>query len=169
MNVIAGFSLGDAAAVYLLADHRSDSDVVEAARAALVDGASGAQLWAATYVWSNEGTDPEPLLELLDREDPAIRFMAATGLIARGRIEGFPPLIDALTDESLLIGFEPPGPVWVAAATALVRYTATSSNGPPFDADTARLHIAQGRWQAWFDANESRLEFDEVDRLWGTS
>ena len=167
-GVIEGFSFVDADAVYLLVDHRSDPEVVAAAEGALAAGVSGDQLWAATYVWSNEGADAEPLLELLDDGDSGIRYMAATGLIARGRIEGFSPLIAALTDESVLTGFEPPGPVWAAAATALVRYTAISAHGPPFDADTSRLELAQDRWQTWLEGNQSGLVFDAVDLIWST-
>jgi hypothetical protein len=167
-HVIERFSFADADSVYLLVDHIGNTEVVTAAREALETGASGDQLWAATYVWSNEGGDAEPLVALLGNEDSAIRYMAATGLIARGRIEGFRPLIEALTDESVLRGFEPPGPVWAAAATALVRFTAISENGPPFDADPARLQLAQERWRAWFDGNESRLTFDDVDLVWST-
>lgn len=169
VNVIEGFTFADADAVYLLVDHSGDTEVVAAAREALEAGASGDQLWAATYVWSNEGGDAEPLVGLLNNEDSAIRYMAAAGLIARGRIEGFPPLIEALTDESVLRGFEPLGPVWVAAATALVQYTAISAHGPPFDADSSRLELAQDRWQAWLEINQSRLTFDSVDLVWRTS
>jgi hypothetical protein len=167
-NVIEEFSFDDAEAVYLLVDHRSDPEVVAAAEGALAAGASGDQLWAATYVWSNEGTDPEPLVALLADQESAIRYMAATGLIARGRIEGFSPLIAALTDESVLAGFEPAGPVWAAATTALVRFTAISAHGPPWDADTARLQLAQDRWQTWLQANQSQLFFDAVDLIWST-
>lgn len=168
MEVIDGFSFADQEAVYLLVDHRSDPEVVAAAEAALAGGASGDELWAATFVWSNEGTDPDPLVELLDDEDSSIRYMAATGLIGRGRVEGFGPLIAVLTDESVLRGFEPAGPVWAAATTALVRFTAISAHGPPWDADTARLQLAQDRWQEWLEANQSRLAFDAVDLIWST-
>jgi hypothetical protein len=167
-DIISGFTLGDVDAVYLLVDHRGEPEVVAAAREALTVGASGDQLWAATYVWSNEGTDPEPLLELLDSDDSAVRYMAAAGLIARGRSEGFGPLIAALTDENVLRGFEPAGPVWAAAATALVRYTAISANGPPFDASTAQLELAQGRWESWLESNQAGLRFDAVELIWST-
>lgn len=166
-EVIEEFSLSDADAFVRLTDHGQDPVVVAAAEKALSGGASGDQLWAATYVWSNEGSDPEPLVALLDNESAAVRFMAATGLIARGRIEGFTSLIDSLTDESFLVGFEPPRPVWDAAATSLVRFTGIADNGPPFDADPPRLRLAQERWRAWFEANQARLSFDPERLLWG--
>jgi hypothetical protein len=165
-SVIDGFSFSDPDAFHRLTDHSGDPDVVEAAGAALIAGVSGEQLWAAVYVWSNEGADPEPLVALLNNEEAAVRFMAATGLIARGRIEGFTTLIDSLTDESFLTGFEPPRPVWDAAATSLVRFTGIADNGPPFDADTPRLRLAQERWRAWFEANQARLTFDSEELLW---
>jgi hypothetical protein len=164
--VISGFSFSDSEAFLNLIDHSSDPGVVEAAGAALVAGVSGEQLWAAVYVWSNDGNDPEPLVALLDNEDAAVRYMAATGLIGRGRIEGFGPLIEALTDETPLPGFEPPVPVWMAAATSLVRFTAISEHGPPFDADLSRLELARDRWRDWLAANETQLVFDSLDLVW---
>ena len=156
-------------AQYAVHDHRSDSALIQAAGAALTTGVSGPELWAATWIWVNEGGDPLPLLPLLTNADASIRIMAATGLIARGRVEGFAPLIDELNDPSILVGQEPPTTAWAAATTSLVRFTAIADNGPPFDADASRRVVAQQRWRDWLAANQASLTFDGEKGLWHTA
>jgi hypothetical protein len=163
---LSSFSFDNGDAQYAVHAHRSDAAMVQAAGDALAAGVSGPELWAATWIWVNEGDDPAPLLPLLTNTDPAIRVMAATGLIARGRSEGFAPLIDELTDASALVGQEPPTTAWAAATTSLVRFTGISDNGPPFDADASRLVLAQQRWRDWLTANQASLTFDAEKGLW---
>jgi len=127
-------------------------------------GASGLQAWAATYVWANGGDDVAPLLALLADADPEIRVMAATGLIARGDAAGFEPLIATLTDDAVTAGF--PAPVWQNAAVALVRFTAISANGPPFDGSPKQRQTAADAWTAWLDTNRASLGFDPATALW---
>ncbi|MGB8858620.1 MAG: hypothetical protein WCC60_05160 [Ilumatobacteraceae bacterium] len=164
-SLLSAYEATDQTSFGLLAEVRSDPAVVGAAARALAAGASGDQRWAATYVWVNEGSDPAPLLALLAVDDAAIRAMAATGLLARGRPEGFEPLIELLVDDSLRPG-QPPSEVWRDAVMALVRYTAISELGPPFDATTQQRAEAKERWQAWLDGNRDRLTFDEAESLW---
>ena len=166
---LSSFSFENDDAQYAVHDHRSDAALVHAAGDALATGVSGPQLWAATWIWVNEGDDAAPLLPLLTNSDPAIRIMAATGLIARGRSEGFAPLIDELTDASVLIGQEPPTSGWAAATTSLVRFTGIADNGPPFDADASRRVLAQQRWRDWLTANQASLTFDGGKGLWHTA
>jgi hypothetical protein len=166
---LSSFSFDNGDAQYAVHDHRSDAAMIRAAGDALAAGVSGAQLWAATWIWVNEGDDPAPLLPLLTNSDPAIRIMAATGLIARGRSEGFAPLIDELTDASTLVGQEPPTAAWAAATTSLVRFTGISDNGPPFDADASRRVVTQQRWKDWLTANLTSLTFDAEKGLWHTA
>jgi hypothetical protein len=165
-TVLSSFSWDNDDAQYTVHDHRSDAALVKAAGDALATNPSGAQLWVATWIWVNEGDDPAPLLPLLTNADPSIRIMAATGLIARGRAEGFAPLIDELNDMSVLIGQEPPTTAWAQAATSLVRFTGISDNGPPFDADASRRVLAQQRWRDWFAANQAALTFTAEEGLW---
>jgi hypothetical protein len=166
---LSSFSFDNDDAQYAVHDHRSDTAMVKAAGDALTAGVTGPALWAATWIWVNEGDDPSPLLPLLTNADANIRIMAATGLIARGRVEGFAPLIDELTDVSVLVGQEPPSTAWVAATTSLVRFTAIADNGPPFDADATRRVLAQQRWRDWLAANQASLAFDGEKGLWHTA
>ncbi len=163
---LSSFSFTNDDSQYTVHDHRSDTALVQAAGAALTAGVSGPELWAATWIWVNEGDDPAPLLPLLTNADASIRIMAATGLIARGRAEGFAPLIDELTDVSVLVGQEPPSTAWAAATTSLVRFTAIADNGPPFDADATHRVLAQQRWRDWLAANRASLAFDGEKGLW---
>jgi hypothetical protein len=166
---LSSFSFDNDDAQYAVHDHRSDTAMVKAAGDALTAGVTGPALWAATWIWVNEGDDPSPLLPLLTNADANIRIMAATGLIARGRVEGFAPLFDELTDVSVLVGQEPPSTAWVAATTSLVRFTAIADNGPPFDADATRRVLAQQRWRDWLAANQASLAFDGEKGLWHTA
>ena len=165
---LTSFSFEDAESQYVVHDHRSDAALVQAAGEALARGVSGPELWAATWIWVNEGFDPAPLLPLLADADASIRVMAATGLIARGRSEGFAPLIDELSNESMLVGQEPPTAAWAAAAESLVRFTGVAANGPPFDADATRRALAQQRWRTWLDDNQASLTFNSVEGQWHT-
>jgi hypothetical protein len=163
---LSSFSFESDESQYAIHDHRSDAAMVQAAGAALSSGVSGPELWAATWIWVNEGNDVAPLLPLLADTDASVRIMAATGLIARGRSEGFAPLIDELNDSSMLVGQEPPTTAWAAAATSLVRFTGIADNGPPFDADVSRRQLAQQRWRDWLGANQASLAFDGEKGLW---
>ena len=164
-ELLATFDVADPVAFSILAEGRRDPAVIAAAAKLLADGATADERWAATYVWVNEGGDPEPLLKLLQADDATIRVMAATGLLARGRSEGFQPLITLLIDDSLTPG-HPPSEVWRDAVVGLARYTAISKFGPPFDASSAQRADAAVRWQAWFDERGKTLAFDAEVGLW---
>jgi hypothetical protein len=168
-DVLLRFHFDDAQSQYMLHDNRGDPAVVAAARESLQRGATGDELWAATFVWVNEGDDPEPLLALLDDEEVTIRVMAATGLVARGRAEGFPVLIEALTDDSALVGHEPPEQAWHRATTVLMRFTGQGELGPPLDADNTQRAAAQERWRNWLADSGDNLTFDAEAFLWRTT
>ena len=163
-DLIASFDVTDVLVMSSLAEHRLEPAVLLTARQVLDAGASGSQAWAAAYVWANGGDDVAPLLSLLTDPDPEIQVMAATGLIARGDDHGFRPLIAALTNDSLTAGS--PAPVWQNAALALVRFTAISANGPPFDGSPAQRQTAAAAWTAWVDTNGASLTFDPATALW---
>ncbi|MDO8363139.1 MAG: hypothetical protein Q7V88_09590 [Actinomycetota bacterium] len=164
-DLLAQYDPGAAAELDELALHRRDPSLLAAARDAIEAGATGGQRWAAVYVWVNEGDDSAPLLTLLTADDAEIRLMAAIGLLARGRSEGFPPLLDLLVDDSETSGV-PPVLVWQRAATALARYTAVSELGPQLDGDAASRQAARNAWQAWFDEHAATLTFDTGEGLW---
>lgn len=158
--MLASFAFDDGASQLALFDNRSDAALVDAAVGALTDGVTGDPLWAATFVCVNECSDPTPLLALIGDGDVSIRIMAATGLVARGRHEGYAPLIDALVDDTPLRGVEPPTAAWAAATQSLVRFTGLGELGPPLDATPAQRRAAQDRWHAWLDADEDTFAFD---------
>lgn len=122
--------------------------------------------WAAVYVYGAGGEDPEPLLPVLHDTDPSVRLLAAMGLIARGRAEGFAPAVAALTDELTLRGSRPPATRWKVAAQALVRHTLRADLGPPLDADAPlRAHCRQ-RWRDWLGSALASLRFDPATAEW---
>jgi len=164
-DLIATFDTTDLYGFSILSAHRSDPAVVAVARQTLDGGAAGPSEWAAAYVWVNEGDDAGPLIALAASADPATRVMAATGLLARGRIEGFAPLVALLVDDTPTPGW-PPSSAWQDATTALARFTAISENGPPFDASPTQRENAAAKWQAWLDAHQATLTFDPEVALW---
>ena len=149
-----------------LVTRRSDPELIAAARTALDAGATGWEQWAATYVWTNEGDNTAPLLPLLAADDPAVRVMAAAGLVGRGDLAGFEPLIAVLDDTAVLNGSEPPVPAWSLAATILVSLTGVSDNGPPFDADATQRSDAKQRWTQWFADHRASMQFDDTEGRW---
>lgn len=164
-ELLIGFDTADQVSFSVLAQDRSDPGLLAAARRSLDAGATGDERWAATYVWVNEGDDAAPLIGLLAADDAAIRVMAATGLLARGREDGFEPLFALIVDDSLRPG-HPPSQVWRDAAVALARYTAISELGPPLDASPAQRQLARTKWQAWFGEHRNALNFDAEVALW---
>ena len=165
-SLLQDFSLDDPADYFALMDAPTDASLVREAGIALEGGASGDELWAATYVWVNGGDDPAPLRPLVADPDPAVRVMAATGLLRLGDAAGFDPLVAALADETPLRGHVPQVPAWVVATGSLARYTGIADHGPPLDADATKRTEGQARWQAWLDANRATLTFDEETQLW---
>jgi hypothetical protein len=149
-----------------LVTYQSDPAVVAAAGDALAVGATGWAKWAATYVWANEGDSVGPLMDLLADSDPAIRLIAAAGVLGRGGIEGFEPLISALDDTSVVGGSEPPIMAWTFATSMLVSLTGEATNGPPFDADDAQRSAAKAKWTDWLAARRATLQFDATSGRW---
>ena len=137
----------------------------EAARDALISGASGTALWAATWVYASSAKDPAPLRPLLDNPDASVRVMAAAGAVAMGERAGFAPLATALSDLDRLKGSRPPLSIAAFAATTLIRSVAASgAPAPPQAGDTAEAVAA--RWSAWLDQHANALQFDQATRTW---
>ena len=155
---------GDPADLY---SHLDDPKVVAAAGAVLDKGSAADDLrFAAAWVWANGADDPGRLLPLVGDKDPSIAMTAAIGLVAQGRLEGFAPLIAALTVDTRLNRIGAAEPAWTTATVALVEYTALGDFGPPFDAVAGQRVLAQKRWQAWLDANAATLKFDPATASW---
>ncbi len=167
-GLLASINLADSDTLLPLGDAIGDAGLLAAAEEALAQAADGDLKWAATWVVVNSFGDADLLVPLAADGDLTIRVMAATGLLAQGRVEGFEPLINALTNKELLAGRYPPEPAWSAATLALVRWTAVSDNGPPFDANADQLAAAQALWQAWFADHQQSLRFDANEGIWLT-
>lgn len=153
-----------------LTDQLGDPAIAAAARAVLEDGGADPPLrFAATYVWANVGDDPSVLVPLLADTDHAVVITAAIGIIAQGGIDGFAPLIAALTTSTPLAYYDTGEPEWSAATVALVQFTGVATNGPPFDADAGQLLLSQQRWQSWLEQNRATLIFDAAIAQWSTA
>ena len=177
----AGDAAVDAAASVLTAARLSDADSLAAlqglrftaagtaaAARLLSSGVTGDTLWAATYVYASSGGDPAPLRPIASTTaSPSIRAMAAAGLVGRGELEGFDPLIAALDGSDPMDGAEPAEDIWEFAADVLERYTQTGF-GPTLAATEAERATIQAHWKAWLDANRAHLRFDPSSELWVT-
>ncbi|HEX8162714.1 MAG TPA: HEAT repeat domain-containing protein [Pyrinomonadaceae bacterium] len=144
----------------------TEAGVAAAARLLAAKPESSEVLWAGTYIYCGAGADPAPLLPLITDKDPAIRLMAAAGLVERGDKRGFAPLIDLLAEPGLLALSHPPRSLWSAATHALVRATGMAELGPPFDADDAMVAAAHKRWLSWLQANDAKLKFAPEQGEW---
>jgi len=159
--------LDNAASLGALESIRFSPAGVEAAKAALGGGASGDQLWAATYVYASSGGDTAPLATVVANTgaSASVRAMAAAGLVGRGDVAGFEPLIAGLASSEAMDGSAPAGTIWEFAADVLRRYTSTSL-GPTLAATDAERATIQGQWQAWLTDNRAKLRFDGGSQLW---
>ena len=135
----------------------------------LASGATGDALWAATYVYASAGDDPEPLRSIATSTgaSPTVRAMAAAGLVGRGEVAGFEPLIAALSASDPMDGTEPAGTTSEFAADVLERYAGTGF-GPPLDATEDQRAASQAKWAAWLEANRASLRFDSPSSSWLT-
>lgn len=168
-GLLMSVDLADSDTLLPLGDAIGDAGLLAAAEAALAAAADGDLKWAATWVVVNGFGDADLLVPLASDDDLTIRVMAATGLLAQGRIEGFEPLIAALTNDEFLDGRYPPESAWSAATLALVRWTAVSDNGPPFDANPDQRVAAQALWNTWFADHRQSLRFDANEGIWLTA
>ncbi len=123
--------------------------------------------WAATYVYSLYGKDPAPLRPMITDDTPGVPLMAAAGLVSLGDPSGFSVLIEALTNQAQMPGWDSPLPVWQYATAVLVGSTAISEFGPPDDAETTRVAIAQARWRTWLATTQPTLKYDSASQIWG--
>lgn len=113
-------------------------------------------------------TDAAPdLTPFMTDADVTIRVMASIGAIGQGERLGFPVLIEALSHDELLAGFEPPTSAWAAASLALARHTGLAF-GPALDADPVDREASIQRWNDWSAQNERSVQFDIATEEWAT-
>jgi hypothetical protein len=168
MTVLSGADLADPATLDAVSAMASEPAALATATALLTARALPPRpaRWAATYVYSLYGKDPAPLRRLLTDDTPGVALMAAGGLVALGDAAGFPVLIDALTDEGHMPGWDVPLRKWQYASFVLVSSTAISDYGPPNDAEATRLAAAQAKWKTWLSTSQPSLHFDAVAQRW---
>jgi hypothetical protein len=166
VGLLASVDLADSDTLLPLLDGLRDPGLLHAAEAALGTHPTGSLQFAAALLVVNSGGDGDLLVPLIADTNPTIRVMAGTGLIAQGRLEGFAPLIAALTDDTILDGHYPAQHAWEAATLALVRWTGLSDNGPPFDAAMSQRASAQERWSEWLGQHRATLTFDTAEGRW---
>jgi hypothetical protein len=169
-SVLKAVRLSDADSLAALQGVRLTTAGTEAAAGLLRSGATGDTLWAATYVYASVGDDPALLRSIATSTtaSPSIRAMAAAGLVGRGDLAGFDPLIAALGGSDAMDGSEPAGAIWEFAADVLERYTHTGF-GPTLAASEAERATIQAQWKTWLDANRAHLRFDPSSKLWVTA
>jgi hypothetical protein len=136
-----------------------------AARQRLEEGVSGDALWAATWVYVTAGTDPEPLLRLVDNDDASVRVLAAAGVMSLGRVEGFDALQASINSADQLRGSHPPLTVARFAAVTLSRYTADAVAVGPTDTPEQRTALSSA-WSSWLNDNRERLLYNADERIW---
>ncbi len=143
-----------------LDDHRGDVSVLAAAWEQLD---RGSERWVDVYVWANNGIDPTPLRRFVSHEDVELRYMASAGLVAMGDKSGFGPLIEALTDDSLVGSLQIP--LWRVAVTALTRVAPSAQFGPVYGASMSQRESSQAEWRSWLESITDR-SFDTETGLW---
>ena len=140
---------------------RFTDEAVDAAADAIASGATGDELWAATWVYGSSGTDPDVLAPLLEADDASVRAMAAAASLALGAVDGGSALVALLDDGGELRGSDPPLTVQTYAASSLHRFVA----GPEVAAAIGAADLA-GAWRAWWTDHLASLTFDPASRRW---
>ncbi len=140
----------------------------QAARGVLQAGAEGDALWGATYVYATSGTDPAPLVPLLQNEDATIRVMAAAALVSLGEPAGFDALVKAVSLDEPLRGSLPPESVSGFATFTLTRYTGVDL-GRTEHASAADIETVAAKWTTWLEQHRDGLRFDAASGMWATS
>ena len=160
-TAIDAANLADEATLEAISAVRVTDAGVEAAAQAIRGDASGDALWAATWIYTGHGVEPDVLAPLLANPDPSIRAMAATTLLAWGRLEAVRVAIDLIPEQGNVRGSEPPLSLSDFARGALDR----EIQDPPIGLDAAPADAAAA-WTTWIAANEAALRFDPATGLW---
>jgi hypothetical protein len=163
--VLDAADVADADSLASLQGIRGTAAGTQAAREALDSGVQGDALWAATWVYGTAGTDPSPLLPLLENEDAAVRAMAGAALLSLGEPSAFDALVGLAGDGQVLRGSEPPVSLSRFATATLTRYTGIDL-GSTEGASAGDLAAAGATWSAWLDDHRSSLTFDPQTGTW---
>ena len=123
-DVLAATDAADQATVDALGEILYTDEGADAAAAAIGAGATGDELWAATWVYATSGTDASVLLPVFTAGDPSTRAVAAAGALALGEASAGPVLVQLLRDSAALRNSEPPVAVADYAAYTLGRFVA---------------------------------------------
>jgi hypothetical protein len=118
--------------------------------------------WAATYIAHNlasKSRDYALLQPLLKDRNETVRTMAAVGLLAGGKKDAIPVLIDLMSSRYLLLFWEPPLPTAVRAELELERFTGARF---PFDSATpdAERAAAVSAWHRWWKAVKTTIRWN---------
>ena len=165
VTLIDAANLADAATIIPIQAIRFTPAGTLAACRRLEDGVTGDALWAAAWVYGTSGTDPDPLLALLGRDDPTIRTIAGAGLASLGRVEGLDALAALVAVDAGLRGSLPPVSVSAFAAATLAGVTDGAVGEVSTSTSEDRTDSAAA-WRSWLDGTRSRLSFDADQRLW---
>lgn len=153
--------LADTTTLETLAGIRFTDEGAIAAGQAIQGGATGDALWAATWIYTAFGTDPEILVPVLSSADSTVRAMAAAALLAWGRREAADALVALLSSEGGIRGSEPPLTISAFAAATLDRFV----DGPTIAAGATREERTAA-WSTWLGANGASMQFDLDAARW---
>jgi hypothetical protein len=162
-SLLLSASFDDPATLDRLDARKGDPAVVAAAEGLAPTAAAGGPRWAVVYVLANATGTAESLAPFIVDPDLTIKVMASIGAVGQGDKVGFAVLVDALTHDAPMAGFEPPTTAWVAASLALARHTGLAL-GPALDADPADRDASVVRWKEWLA--KSAVEFDPATEEW---
>jgi len=160
-DLLAAVDASDPATVEPLLEIQYTDEGADAAATAISNGATGDQLWAATWVYATSGVDPSVLEPVLTVDDRSTRVIAAAGALSLGDAAAGPVLVDLVLDDSTLRESEPLITVGDFAAYTLDRFV----NGPDVSAATTPQEIGSS-WEQWWAAHASSLVFDPPTRTW---
>jgi hypothetical protein len=163
-EMLAAVDATDPATIEPLLEIQYTDEGADAAAAAIANGATGDQLWAATWVYATSGIDPSVLVPVFSADDPSTRVLAAAGALALGEATAGPVLVDLLLDPTDLRDSEPAVTVGDFAAYTLGRFVA----GPDLTAATTPDAVA-GAWDQWWAEHEASLVFDPPTRMWSSA
>jgi hypothetical protein len=163
-EMLAAVDATDQETVEPLLEIQYTDEGADAAAAAIANGVTGDQLWAATWVYATSGIDPSVLVPVLSADDPSTRVLAAAGALALGEASAGPVLVDLVLDPTDLRDSEPAVTVGDFAAYTLGRFVA----GPDLTAATTPDAVA-GAWDQWWTEHEASLVFDPPTRMWSST
>lgn len=118
--------------------------------------------WAAVYIVSNLATKQSDYV-LLKRpfhdRNRTVRALASFALLGGGKKEAIPALIELLPFDDLLLYWEPPIPIAVAADYRLTSFTGARFK-LDYTASSANRRATAARWRLWWKAVKGNIRWD---------